>query len=197
MARNGESSAAHTGWGWERLRKCARSSRAFRQAIPVTTRLNSAANANCCFKRGFYDCRHLRAQEHRPSRRRRSEVSRAPNRSRTPVRRAQRLASGRGACICRRRHQRCRIRQSPWLPAADERPEAAGAPFQALVMSEESRLGREAIETGYALKQLVVAGWRVVFYLGDREPTLDSPTDKIMMQLTAFADEIERDRARQ
>src|SRR5689334_10983592 len=30
--------------------------------------------------------------------------------------------------------------------------------FQALVMSEESRLGREAIETAYALKQLVLAG---------------------------------------
>ena len=29
------------------------------------------------------------------------------------------------------------------------------APFQALIMSEESRLGREAIETAYALKQLV------------------------------------------
>ena len=31
-------------------------------------------------------------------------------------------------------------------------------PFQVLVMSEESRLGREAIETAYALKQLVAAG---------------------------------------
>src|SRR5262249_9247172 len=31
-------------------------------------------------------------------------------------------------------------------------------PFQALVMSEESRLGREQIETGCALKQLVDAG---------------------------------------
>ena len=28
------------------------------------------------------------------------------------------------------------------------------APFQVLVMSEESRLGRKAIETAYALKQL-------------------------------------------
>ena len=28
-------------------------------------------------------------------------------------------------------------------------------PFQVLVMSEESRLGREQIETAYALKQLV------------------------------------------
>jgi DNA invertase Pin-like site-specific DNA recombinase len=57
------------------------------------------------------------------------------------------------------------------------------APFQALVMSEESRLGREAIETAYALKQLVQAGVRVFFYLEDRERTLDSPTDKIMLSL--------------
>jgi hypothetical protein len=30
--------------------------------------------------------------------------------------------------------------------------------FQALIMSEESRLGREAIETAYALKQLITSG---------------------------------------
>jgi site-specific DNA recombinase len=71
------------------------------------------------------------------------------------------------------------------------------APFQVLVMSEESRLGRESIETAYALKQLVTAGVRVFFYLEDRERTLDSPTDKIMMSLTAFADELEREKARQ
>jgi site-specific DNA recombinase len=71
------------------------------------------------------------------------------------------------------------------------------AAFQVLVMSEESRLGREAIETAYALKQLVQAGVRVFFYLEDRERTLDSPTDKIMLSLTAFADELEREKARQ
>ena len=70
-------------------------------------------------------------------------------------------------------------------------------PFQVLIMSEEARLGREAIETAYALKQLVAAGVRVFFYLDDRERTLDSPTDKIMLSLTAFADELEREKARQ
>ena len=57
-------------------------------------------------------------------------------------------------------------------------------PFQVLVMSEESRLGREAIETAYALKQLISAGVRVFFYLEDRERTLDSPTEKVMLSLT-------------
>ena len=71
------------------------------------------------------------------------------------------------------------------------------APFQMLVMSEESRLGREAIETAYALKQLVQAGVRVFFYLEDRERKLGTPTDKIMMSLTAFGDELEREKARQ
>src|SRR6476660_2861254 len=69
--------------------------------------------------------------------------------------------------------------------------------FQVLVMSEESRLGREAIETAYALKQLITAGVGVFFYLEDRERRLDSPTDKIMMSLTAFADELEREKGRQ
>ena len=70
-------------------------------------------------------------------------------------------------------------------------------PFQVLIMSEESRLGREAIETAYALKELVTAGVRVFFYLEDRERTLDSPTDKIMLSLTAYTDELEREKARQ
>jgi DNA invertase Pin-like site-specific DNA recombinase len=71
------------------------------------------------------------------------------------------------------------------------------APFQVLVLSEESRLGREAIETAYALKQLVTSGVRVFFYLEDRERTLDSLTDKIMLSLTTFADELEREKNRQ
>ncbi len=73
----------------------------------------------------------------------------------------------------------------------------ATPPFQVLIMSEESRLGREAIETAYALKQLITAGVRVFFYLEDRERTLDGPMDKVMLSLTTFADELEREKARQ
>jgi len=47
-----------------------------------------------------------------------------------------------------------------------------------------------------ALKQIMRAGARVFFHLDDRQRTLDSPTDKIMLSLTAFADELERERAR-
>ena len=69
--------------------------------------------------------------------------------------------------------------------------------FHVLVMSEESRLGREAIETAYALKQIITSGVRVFFYLEDRERRLESPTDKILLNLTTFADELEREKARQ
>src|SRR5262245_49798300 len=47
--------------------------------------------------------------------------------------------------------------------------------FQVLIMSEESRLGREAIETAFILKQIISANVRVFFYLDNRERTLDSP----------------------
>lgn len=69
--------------------------------------------------------------------------------------------------------------------------------FDVLIMSEESRLGREQIETAFALKQIVTAGVRVFFWLEGRERTLDSPTDKLMLSVTSYADELERERARQ
>src|ERR671919_1381224 len=69
--------------------------------------------------------------------------------------------------------------------------------FQVLIMSEESRLGREQIETAYALKQIMDASVRVFFYLEDRERTLDSAMDKVMLSLTNFASEMEREKARQ
>ena len=50
---------------------------------------------------------------------------------------------------------------------------------------------------GYSPKQIVQAGAQVVFYLEDRERTLDSPTDNIMLSRTAFADELEREKGRQ
>ena len=70
-------------------------------------------------------------------------------------------------------------------------------PFQVLIMSEESRLGREQIETAYALKQIVDAGVRLFFYQEDRERTLETPMDKAMLSLATFAAETERDKARQ
>jgi site-specific DNA recombinase len=69
-------------------------------------------------------------------------------------------------------------------------------PFQILIMSEESRLGREAIETAYALKQIITASVRVFLYLEDRERELNSPMEKAMLSLQTMADEMEREKAR-
>jgi DNA invertase Pin-like site-specific DNA recombinase len=70
--------------------------------------------------------------------------------------------------------------------------------FRILVMSEESRLGREQIETAYILKQITTdAGVRVFFYLTDQERTLESALDNVMLSLTNFASEMEREKARQ
>jgi DNA invertase Pin-like site-specific DNA recombinase len=66
-----------------------------------------------------------------------------------------------------------------------------------LIMSEESRLGREQIETAYALKKITDAGVRIFFYLEDRERTLDNARDKVMLSLANFASEMEREKARQ
>ena len=62
---------------------------------------------------------------------------------------------------------------------------------------DEDRLGREQIETAWVLKQLITAGVRVFSYLQDRERTLDSPTEKLLLSVSTFADEMEREKARQ
>lgn len=71
------------------------------------------------------------------------------------------------------------------------------APFQVLIMSEVSRLGREQIETAYALKQLSVAGVRCFSYLEDRELLMESATDKFLLGAVTFAADLEREKARQ
>jgi site-specific DNA recombinase len=70
-------------------------------------------------------------------------------------------------------------------------------PFDVLVISELSRLGREQIETQGLLKTLSQAGVRVFLYLEDRELSVANPTDKLMNSMTSFADELEREKARQ
>jgi DNA invertase Pin-like site-specific DNA recombinase len=69
--------------------------------------------------------------------------------------------------------------------------------FQVLIMSEESRLGREAIQSSYAFKQIIDSGVRVFFYLTDQERKLDNALDKVMLSLTNFSAEMEREKASQ
>jgi len=73
-------------------------------------------------------------------------------------------------------------------------------PFATLLIYDKDRVGREQFETVYILKQLSMAGVRVVECKGGgagREIALDTPTDKFLLAATSFAEELERDKARQ
>jgi site-specific DNA recombinase len=77
------------------------------------------------------------------------------------------------------------------LAALSPRP-----PFGMLIMAELSRLGREQIETAYVLKRIADAGVRTWCYLDDREAVLGSALDKVMVNLTGFGAELEREKTR-
>jgi site-specific DNA recombinase len=69
--------------------------------------------------------------------------------------------------------------------------------FQVLVMSDLDRLGRDGVETPYAVKELNMAGVQVFVYLEDKEIRLDSPIATLITQVQAFGASIEREKARQ
>jgi site-specific DNA recombinase len=69
--------------------------------------------------------------------------------------------------------------------------------FDVLIMSEESRLGREMTQTSALFGEMIRAGVRVWFYLDDRERKLETAIDKMMLSLTTFGAELEREKARQ
>ena len=69
--------------------------------------------------------------------------------------------------------------------------------FQFLVMSSEDRLGREQIQTAYALQKITDSETRVFFYLEGRERKLDTAMDKMMASLANFGSELEREKASQ
>jgi site-specific DNA recombinase len=71
------------------------------------------------------------------------------------------------------------------------------APYQMLVVSEISRLGREQFQTGFVLGQLAKAEVRVFTYLTGHEASLTDATGKFMLAVGTFADEMEREKARQ
>lgn len=70
-------------------------------------------------------------------------------------------------------------------------------PFDVLIMSEESRLGREMHQTAHLFGEIIRAGVRIFFYLEGRERTLETAMDKMMLSLTTFGAELEREKARQ
>jgi hypothetical protein len=59
-------------------------------------------------------------------------------------------------------------------------------------MYDDSRLGRESIEVGYALKKLIKAGVRVYYSRTGKECTLNGPLEKMMSSFERFASEMHR-----
>jgi site-specific DNA recombinase len=68
----------------------------------------------------------------------------------------------------------------------------AGAPFAALVVSEQARLGRHMIESAYTIMRLADCGIRMFEYLGDREISVEDEADQAMTMLRGFGAATER-----
>jgi len=66
--------------------------------------------------------------------------------------------------------------------------------FDIVVAYDESRLGRDVIETGYCVKQIIDQDVRLFFSDGS-ERRLDSATDALLMSITAFGGQFEREQA--
>ena len=69
-------------------------------------------------------------------------------------------------------------------------------PFQALIVMEQSRLGRSLDEVPFALKRITDAGVRVYCYLTDSEVKRESAAEKFMIHAIAFVDDMAREQSR-
>ena len=76
-------------------------------------------------------------------------------------------------------------------------PKRRKAPFDALIMSEASRLGRDQRRNGYYLAHIHDSGVRVFYYLTDEEEKADTPEQALMFNLRSYAAEVERLKAGQ
>ena len=101
-----------------------------------------------------------------------------------------------GARLRRRRDVRRRLRDPARVSGAHERAPPA-SPFQALILMDQSRLGRSLDEVPYALKRITEAGVRVWCYLTDSELRRETATDKFMLSAMAYVDDMHREQARQ
>ena len=69
------------------------------------------------------------------------------------------------------------------------------APFHVLVVADNSRLGREASETAYLIKQLDEAGVEVWSYLDNRSLTPRDAIGKLISSVQGFSDEDHREKS--
>lgn len=71
------------------------------------------------------------------------------------------------------------------------------APFDVLLMTELSRLGRDRLRTEVAAREIADAGVRIIYHPTGEEERLDSPEGSFIMAARGFAAEVERAKARQ
>ena len=69
--------------------------------------------------------------------------------------------------------------------------------FDAIVMSELSRLGRDQVHNGYVLAQIQSAGVAVHLFFTEEEMKFDSATDRFMASVLSFGAELEREKTAQ
>src|SRR5207244_1993031 len=74
-------------------------------------------------------------------------------------------------------------------------PDRGAPPFDVLVMSEHSRLGRDMRNTTSTFGRIIEAGVRVFFYMTDEELRLDTDEQEIMLSLRGYGSTGERSKA--
>jgi len=79
------------------------------------------------------------------------------------------------------------------LNSASKKPR----PFDAVVMMELERLGRDRLRTELVARDLHDAGIRIFSYLTDNEERVDTPEARFVMAARGFAAEMERETAKQ
>ena len=76
-------------------------------------------------------------------------------------------------------------------------PKRQKPPFDVLVMSESSRLGRDIARNSVFVLNIIESGVRIFYYLTDEEEKADTPEQKLMLSLKGYASEVERIKAGQ
>ena len=76
-------------------------------------------------------------------------------------------------------------------------PKRGRPPFDVLVMSEPSRLGRDQQRNGFYLAHIRDSGVKIFYYLDDSEEKLDTPEQVLMSSVKSYASEVERIKAGQ
>ena len=76
-------------------------------------------------------------------------------------------------------------------------PKRGAPPFEVLVMSEASRLGRDMTRNAACVIEIIESRIKIFYYLTDEEEKAETPEQKIIAMLRGYASEVERVKAGQ